>query len=168
MEGQAPPGPKHRWEHQLSSESAPQHTCKASPSPESWEAGEGHWHNLSSLQDEGWPSSPRQPFSNPLCIPSANLRRLNFQPRETPDPRPYPTSYLTKVTPPRGHQVLVSGAARGRLALGRECVITTGAGGCIEMAAGDRDCAQALWEGRWGRRGVVGAWGAAGAGRGGH
>lgn len=50
--------------------------------------GRGHWHNLSSLQNEGWLSCPLWLFSDPLCIPS-NLGRLTFQPRETPDL--YPT-----------------------------------------------------------------------------
>lgn len=55
------------------------------------------------LQNEGWPSSPRWPFSNPLCIPSSQTKKSEiFYQRKPQTPTP-PTSYLITVAPPQGH-----------------------------------------------------------------
>ena len=75
------------------------------------------------LQNEGWPSSPRWPFSNPLCIPSSQTKKAEFSTRGNPRPRPHSTSYLITVAPPKAIRSQLQGPQEeDRLWGGNVCV----------------------------------------------
>lgn len=120
-----------------------------------------------SLHNEGWPSSPRQPFSNLLCIPSSQSKKAGLSPpKETPGANPT-LPFSPKVPHPRAtYWVPVTGATTRK---------TAGSGG--NMCSPQELVAAEKWHQgtettlrHFGKEaGVGGAWPGMGvAGRGGH